>query len=577
MKQPLAQTSELSEALLTLRGVFRPVLLFSVVTNLLVLGPTAYMLEVYDRVVNSRSHGTLLMLTLLVLAAYAVMEVLEWVRAEMLQQAGLQFDAKLNARIFDAIFYARLAGSQGGGRYWSDFRTLRDFISSPAILAILDAPISLLLLVLIFLINFWMGVAALIGAVALAILAYATEKKAHRPLTEANQCATEAQNYVDSSLRNAEVIEAMGMLDTLSRRWKDRQAKLLVLQAEASDHAGFNAAMSKFVNLTQSSLLLGMGAWLMIRGDFPSGGMMIVASILGGRAVAPLVQLIAMWKTLINARDAYSRIDMLLRETPPDRQDMPLPAPTGTVAVEGVVASAPGVPLNIIRGVSFAVPAGTTVAIIGPTGSGKSSLARLLVGLWQPSSGKVRLDGVDIHDWNKAELGPYIGYLPQDVELFDGTFAENIARFGEIDMSRVEAAAMTVGLHELISALPGGYEAQIGDDGCFLSGGQRQRVALARAVYGSPRLIVLDEPNSSLDEIGEQALLLTLQTLKTQGVTTLIISHRPSILPVVDRILVMRDGAAQGYGPRDEILASLSRAAQAPVPSPALTPTPATP
>lgn len=568
MKPPFIPTSELFEALLGLRGVFKHVLLFSVVTNLLVLVPTAYMLEVYDRVLNSRSHATLLMLTVLVLAAYAMMEILEWVRAEMLQRASLQFDAQLNVRIFSALFAARLGGSPGSSRGWSDFRTLRDFVCSPAILALLDAPISLMLLVVIFLINFWMGVAALIGALALAVLALATENKSHQPLSQANQHAAEAQTYAESSLRNAEVVEAMGMLGTLSRRWTEKQGKLLAAQAEASDHAGMNAALSKFLNLTQSSLLLGMGAWLMIRGDFPSGGMMIVASVLGGRAVAPLVQLIGQWKMLINARDAYLRLDELLQAAPPKPLDMPLPAPSGALAVEGVVASAPGLPFPIIRGMSFAVPAGTTVAIIGPTGSGKSSLARLLVGLWPTTSGKLRLDGADIHEWNKAELGPHIGYVPQDVELFEGTFAENISRFGELDLAKVEAAARMVGLHELIAALPEGYAAPIGDDGCFLSGGQRQRVALARAVYGAPRLIVLDEPNSSLDEVGEQALLFTLQALKAQGATTLIISHRPHILPVVDRILIMRDGAVQAYGPRDEVLASLARANQAIAPSP---------
>ncbi|MFZ2268328.1 MAG: type I secretion system permease/ATPase [Azonexus sp.] len=563
MKPPFIQTSVLFEALLSMRGIFKRVLLFSVVTNLLVLVPTAYMLEVYDRVLNSRSHSTLMMLTLLVLAAYAMMEILEWVRAEMLQQASLQFDAQLNTRVFSALFHARLDGSQGSERGWSDFRTLRDFVSSPAILALLDAPISLLLLIVIFLINFWMGVAALLGAVALAVLALATEQKSHQPLSAANQHAAEALTYADNCLRNAEVVEAMGMLGQLSQRWTERQGKLLAAQAEASDHAGMNAALSKFLNLTQSSLLLGMGAWLMIRGEFSSGGMMIVASVLGGRAVAPLVQLIGLWKVLINARDAYLRLDELLNATPQKPLDMPLPAPSGTLAVEAVVASAPGLPLPIIRGISFVVPAGTTVAIIGPTGSGKSSLARLLVGLWPTTSGKLRLDGADIHEWNKAELGPHIGYVPQDVELFEGSFGENISRFGELDMDKVEAAARLVGLHELITALPEAYASPIGDDGCFLSAGQRQRVALARAVYGMPRLIVLDEPNSSLDEAGEQALLFTLQALKAQGATTLIISHRPHILPAVDRILILRDGAAQAYGLRDEVLASMARANQA--------------
>ena len=357
------------------------------------------------------------------------------------------------------------------------------------------------------------------------------------------------------------------MLSAFRQQWKEKQRKLIALQALASDRAGLSSALAKFLQITLGSALLGIGAWLTFNGEFLSGGMMFVASILGGRAVAPIVQVILQWKQVVAARDAYARLDDLLGKVPVKVEGMPLPAPKGALTVEGVVAAAPGTQLAIIRGMSLAIPAGTTVAVIGPSASGKSSLARLMVGVWPTSSGKVRLDGADIHAWNKAELGPHIGYLPQDVELFDGSLADNIARFGDVDRAKVEAAAQAVGLHEPIMALPNGYDAEIGDEGCFLSGGQRQRVALARAIYGNPRFIVLDEPNSSLDEAGEQALLRTLLWLKSQGTTIVIVTHRPNILQAVDRILLVVDGTAKAYGPRDEVLAALQKQASPQAPA----------
>jgi ATP-binding cassette subfamily C exporter for protease/lipase len=315
--------------------------------------------------------------------------------------------------------------------------------------------------------------------------------------------------------------------------------------------------------MAQASLLLGAGCWLTIKGEFPgAGGMMIVASALGGRILAPIVQVIAMWKQVVNARDAYGRLDRLLQAVPARTTGMPLPPPRGTLSVEGAVAGAPGSPTPIIRGVSFLLPAGEVLAVVGPSASGKSTLARLMVGIWPTAAGKVRLDGADVFSWNKAELGPHIGYLPQEVELFDGTLAENIARFGEIDMGKVEAAARAVGVHDAILALPQGYDTRIGDDGCFLSGGQRQRVGLARAIYGNPRFVVLDEPNSSLDEAGEIALAQTLRDLKAQDATVVVITHRTSVLAAVDRMLILLDGQVQAYGPRDEVLAALQRPPQ---------------
>jgi ATP-binding cassette subfamily C exporter for protease/lipase len=561
-----AKPSELKEALHALYGPFRQVMFFSLFTNFLVLSSTGYMLEVYDRVLNSRSHFTLLMLTVLVLLAYALMETLEWVRADMLHRCGLRLDAALNARVFNAVFHVRLAGVPGISQSLNDLRTLRDFLSSPTILSVLDTPIAFLILLLIYWISPVLGIVSLSVAIIQLAVAYLTETGTHRPLVQANQGAVQAQQYVDNSLRNAEAIEAMGMLSAFRQQWKEKQRKLIALQALASDRAGLSSAAAKFLQITLGSALLGIGAWLTFNGEFLSGGMMFVASILGGRAISPIVQVILQWKQVVAARDAYARLEDLLTKVPVKPEGMPLPPPKGTLTVEGVVAAAPGTQTPIIRGMNLVIPAGTTVAVIGPSASGKSSLARLMVGVWPTSSGKVRLDGADIHAWNKAELGPHIGYLPQDVELFDGSLADNIARFGEVDRAKVEAAARAVGLHELIMALPNGYGAEIGDEGCFLSGGQRQRVALARAIYGNPRFIVLDEPNSSLDEAGEQALVRTLLSLKSQGTTIVVVTHRPSILQAADRILLVVDGSAKTYGLRDDVLAALQKQASPPAP-----------
>jgi ATP-binding cassette, subfamily C, bacterial exporter for protease/lipase len=572
-----ANISELKASLLLLKPFIRRALFFSFFTNLLVMAPTVYMLEVYDRVVNSRSAMTLAMLTLLVVGVYVVLELFEWVRAEILHHASLEFDARMNGRVFDAMFEANLRRVPGvSSQVVNDLKTLREFIGSPAVMAIMDVPLSMLYIVVIFWISPVMGYVSIAGALLQVALAYLTERNTQPPLTSANRAAIAAQNYASGTLRNAQVIEAMGMLKHIHSRWMKKQNEFLVQQAVASDVAGANGAVSKFVQLTQSSLLLGIGCWLTIRGEFPGGGgMMLVASILGGRVLAPISQVIGMWKQVVNARDAYGRLDGLLANVPARKRGMSLPPPKGALSVEAVVAGAPGSQAAIIRGASFGVPAGEVVAIVGPSASGKSTLARLLVGIWPTASGKVRLDGVDVFPWDKSELGPHIGYLPQGVELFDGTMAENIARFGDVDMVKVEAAAKAVGAHEVITALPQGYDTRIGDDGCFLSGGQRQRVGLARAVYDNPSFVVLDEPNSSLDEMGEKALVETLLALKARGTTIIVITHRTSVLAAVDRMLVLRDGQVQAYGPRDEVLAALQRAARGAPPTVDANPVPA--
>lgn len=558
--------SELREAIASLRPFFVRSGWFSLVCSLLVLAPSGYMLEVYDRVVNSRNHTTLVMLTLLVLGAYMVMELLEWARSEVMRAASVELDRRMSGRIFSAIFEANLRRLPGGTQQpLHDFRLVRDFLYSPVLLALLESPISLVMMVLLFLISPVLGWSALMFAVVQTFVAWLNERSTKPPLMQANRAAIEAQQYADNTLRNAEVIESMGMLRDTHRRWLGKQRDFLDLQALASERAGGFQAVSKLLQTTLSSMLLGLGAWLLLHNQLSGGGgMIIVASILGGRMLAPLVQVVSQWQSVVNVRDAWSRVEQLLEAVPAQPRSMALPAPRGALHVEQLVAGAPGNPALILRGVQFALAPGEVLAVVGPSAAGKTTLARLLVGLWPAQGGKVRLDGADIHTWDKAELGVHLGYLPQGVELFEGTLAENIARFAQVEPAKVEAAARAVGLHEFILSLPQGYDSPVGPEGARLSGGQRQRVGLARALYGDPVFVVLDEPNSSLDEEGDAALARAIQEGKARGTTFVVMTHRTSVLGVADKMLVLRDGMQQAFGPRDEVLATLQQAKQQP-------------
>lgn len=563
---PKQQPSELRQAIFSLRPYFVRSAWFSLICSLLVLAPSGYMLEVYDRVVNSRNHTTLVMLTLLVLGAYMVMELLEWARSEVMRAASVELDRRMSGRIFSAIFEANLRRLPGGTQQpLHDFRLVRDFLYSPVLLALLESPISLVMMVLLFLISPVLGWSALVFAVVQTFVAWLNERSTKPPLMQANRAAIEAQQYADNTLRNAEVIESMGMLRDTHRRWLGKQRDFLDLQALASERAGGFQAVSKLLQTTLSSMLLGLGAWLLLHNQLSGGGgMIIVASILGGRMLAPLVQVVSQWQSVVNVRDAWSRVEQLLEAVPAQPRSMALPAPRGALHVEQLVAGAPGNPALILRGVQFALAPGEVLAVVGPSAAGKTTLARLLVGLWPAQGGKVRLDGADIHTWDKAELGVHLGYLPQGVELFEGTLAENIARFAQVEPAKVEAAARAVGLHEFILSLPQGYDSPVGPEGARLSGGQRQRVGLARALYGDPVFVVLDEPNSSLDEEGDAALARAIQEGKARGTTFVVMTHRTSVLGVADKMLVLRDGMQQVFGPRDEVLATLQQAKQQP-------------
>jgi PrtD family type I secretion system ABC transporter len=560
-KKGKPQFEELRALLGSMKQYFWGVGAFSFVINLLQLTAPLYMLQVYDRVLNSRNETTLLMLTILVVALFLVMAAIEFVRSRVLVRVGAAMEAKLNDRVFDAAFEATLRRGGNARQALTDLTQLRQFMTGNGPFVLFDAPWFPIYLAVIFLMHPLIGWFSVGAALILVALTAVTELATQKPLAEANKYANEATNFAHNNLANAEVVEALGMLPALRDRWKKKHVQHLVLQAVASDRAGLIQSVTKFVRVTSQSLILGLGAWLAIKNEISPGGM-IVGSILMGRALAPIDQLIGNWKGFVQARLAYDRLGQLLATFPARPPRMPLPAPKGEVVVEGVVLTPPGGTVPVLRGVSFAIPVGSIVGVIGPSGSGKSTLARALVGVWTPQAGKVRLDGADVSAWDKAELGRYLGYLPQDIELFDGTIAENIARFGPIEAPLVVAAAQAAGVHEMILRFPQGYDTPIGPGGAVLSGGQRQRVGLARALYGDVRLIVLDEPNSNLDDVGEAALVQALLRLKAQGKTVVVITHRTSVLAAVDRLLVMRDGTVQVYGPRDEVLAALQRAAQ---------------
>jgi ATP-binding cassette subfamily C exporter for protease/lipase len=561
---PKPGTSELREAVNSLRPFFVRSLWFSLVCSVLVLAPSVYMLEVYERVVNSRSHMTLWMLTLVVLGAFVVMELLEWARSEVMRSASIALDRKMSGRVFSAIFEANLKKLPGGTQQpMNDFRQVRDFLFSPVLLALMESPVSLLMMVLLFLISPVLGWTALVFALVTTVVGWFNERSTKPPLMQANRAAIEAQQYADNALRNAEVVESMGMLRNTQKRWLERQREFLGLQAQASSSAGGYQAVSKLLQTTLASALLGLACWLLLHNQLNGGaGMMIVASILGGRMLAPLVQVVSQWQSVVNVRDAWTRLDSLLTAVPQRPESMALPAPRGALQVEQLVAGAQGNPAPILRGVQFALTPGEVLAVVGPSAAGKTTLARLLVGLWPAQGGKVRLDGADIYTWDKGELGAHLGYLPQGVELFEGTLAENIARFAKVEQHKVEAAAKSVGIHDFILSLPQGYESEVGPQGARLSGGQRQRVALARALYGDPVLVVLDEPNSSLDEEGDAALARAIQEAKGRGTTFVVMTHRTSVLGVTDKMLVLRDGQQVTFGPRDEVLAALQQAQQ---------------
>ena len=548
---------ELKAALRKLRGAFITVAIFSGFLNVLMLAPSLYMLQVYDRVLTSRNETTLVFLTLLLVGALIFMGALEAIRTWVLVRVGARLDGELNARVFNATFERSLMQSGSNATQpIHDLNTLRQTLTGPALLTLFDAPWMPIYLLVISLFSIELGIFALVGALLLAALAVVNEKISKPKLDEAQKYSSQSQNALNHHLRNAEVIEALGMLPSIRKRWHSLHEKQIQHQASASDQAAIMGGLSKFIRITMQSLALGYGALLVLEGKI-SPGSMIAASILVSRALAPVEMLVGNWKQIITGRTAYARVNDLFASYPVRQHGMPLTVPKGAVRFDNVAASAPGFTLPILKNLNFGIAAGESVAIIGPSGAGKSTLARLLVGVWPATAGTVRLDGADLYQWNKDELGPHLGYLPQDIELFDGTVAENISRFGDVDANKVIKAAERAGVHGLILRLPNGYDTPLGVGGSVLSGGQKQRIGLARALYGDPALVVLDEPNSNLDEVGEKALSATIMDLTARGTTIVLITHRIASLDVIQKIMLLGDGTVRAYGPRAEMLAAM--------------------
>ncbi len=552
------EPGEIARGLFGFRAVFRAVAIFSLFINVLMLAPSLYMLQVYDRVLPGRNEYTLWMLSLIILGLYAFIAALEYVRSQVVISVGARLDASLNQRIYTAAFEQNLKRpGTHAGQALNDLTTLRQFVTGNALFTFFDAPWFPIYLLVIFMFEPLLGLFALSGTVLLIGLAVLNEMVSHKPLAEASAMSITSSTLATNNLRNAQVIEAMGMLPHLRQRWYKVHQTFLALHAEASRKAALITALTKFVRLTQQSLVLGFGAWLVLEGRI-SAGMMIAASILVGKALSPVEAVIGVWRQWSGVKSAYERLNALLSANPARLAGMSLPPPKGFVAVEGVSAAPPGHPVAVLKAISFALQPGDVLCVLGPSASGKSTLARLLVGIWPAAAGKVRLDNSDVYKWSKDELGPWVGYLPQDVELFGGTISENIARFGEVDSSKVIQAAQRAGVHDLILHFPQGYDTVLGDGGAGLSGGQRQRIGLARALYGDPALLVLDEPNSNLDESGEQALAQAVRDLQERKKTVVLISHRAGAVNLATKLLILRAGAVQAFGPRDEVLRAMS-------------------
>ncbi len=568
-------SSELGSALGRFRSSFIGVALVSGLVNVLCLTGSLFMLEVYDRVIPSRSVPTLVGLSILALALFAFQGALEALRSRILARIGVALDAALSGRVFDVLVRApiraapqdgTMPGTVQGTMPVRDLDQVRAFLAGTGPCALFDLPWLPVYVAICFLFHPAIGIAALVGACVLAVLTLCTELATRRPARGANQHGARRHTLAETSRRNAEVIAALGMQARFTARWAAINQDYMAAQTRVADVAGGFGTFSKIFRVALQSGVLALGAWLVINNQ-ATGGIIIASSILVSRALAPAELAIANWKSFVQARQSWARLSQALAHHPADRTVHALPAPVASLAVEGLFVAPPGSPRLVVQDVSFGLAAGQGLGIIGASASGKSSLVRALVGVWSPFRGAVRLDGASLDQWQGDALGAHLGFLPQEVELFAGTVAENISRFEPgADPALAIAAAKAAGVHELILRMPEGYDTEIGEGGAMLSAGQRQRVGLARALYRDPFLVVLDEPNSNLDGEGEAALTEAIQSVRRRGGICIVVAHRPSALAAVDTVLVMANGRAQAIGPKDEIFKHVLRVPAAPVP-----------
>jgi ATP-binding cassette subfamily C protein len=565
--QAARNKSELAEALTQCRGAFGSVMAFSALINVLMLTGPLFMLQVYDRVLPSRSVPTLVCLGLLMAGLYSFQALLEAIRSRVLVRVGSYLDESLAPRIYDVVVRLplRLRGGGDGTQPLRDLDHIRSFLSSGGPSALADLPWAPFYLAICFMFHWLIGISAVIGGIILTIITICAEIFSRGPIRAASTHQATRNTLLEASRRNAEVVRAMGMGQRLGSRWSKANTEHLKSQRLASDVSGGLGSLSKALRMLLQSAVLGLGAWLVINQE-ASGGVIIASSILVSRALAPVELAIANWKGFVSARQGWRRLTNMMAMLPVEEIPLELPAPAGALVVEGIAAVPPSERRVVLNDVSFDLKAGAGLGVIGPSASGKSSLARVLVGVWPAARGKVRLDGAALEQWSPEILGNHIGYLPQDVELFDGTVAENIGRFDhQPDAEKVINAAKAAGAHDLILSLPNGYDTPIGEGGTSLSAGQRQRVALARALYGDPFLVVLDEPNSNLDDEGDRALTGAIANVRRRGGIVIVIAHRPSALAAVDQVLVLANGQKVKMGPKEEVLRAVLRPSAAPV------------
>lgn len=524
------------------------------VIDLLSLAPILYMWNVFDRVISSRSGITLVSLTVLIVGLYIFWSALEWLRSRLMVRLSLRIDWELAADVFDASF-RRYVGRRGVNvhQLLGDLLALRQFLTGQPVLALMDAPFAVIFVIIGAIFHPLLAVFVLVATLLMLVASYSTQKISAPILRASNDENAEAARVAANSLRQAEATLALGMMGAVRRRWYARHRKFLEYQVNASEATGLTGGVSGFLAKSLPSLQMGLGAWLAIEGHI-TGGMVIAASMLITKSVSPIQRLVAQWKDIVAARQAYDRLNALLLEDEKRAGGMPLPPPLGRLEVANASIVPPGAAKPVVVDISVKVEPGQALGIVGPSASGKTCLTRLLVGIWRPVRGSVRLDGVELADWSHDEVGPHLGYVPQEIEFFEGSIAENIARLGEVDPDKVIAAARLIGMHETILGFPQGYDTRIGETGFALSGGQRQRLAIARALYGSPRYVVMDEPNANLDESGENVLIEAIRALKAGGASVIVTTHRPRIVAIADHLLVLKAGRQVGYGPTRDMI-----------------------
>ncbi|WP_430423783.1 type I secretion system permease/ATPase [Phenylobacterium sp.] len=538
---------------------------FSLVSNILYMALPLYTYQVYGRVMTSQNQATLWTLTVVTLFVFAISSVIDDIRARVLINFGVALDQRTSGRVFTSLFDAAVRGDPGArAQALRDLDQFRQSLTGIAAAAFFDVPWIPVYLGVLFIIDPLVGVVTFVGAVILVLLAIAQARAVQNSLKDANEAALRSYGFTDAALRNGEVVRAMGMLPTLGKAWARHRAITIERGAAAAEASNFYNDVIKFVRMGMQVLIVALGAYLILEGKIHPG-MLFANMILASRALQPIEKIVGSWDPLNNMYRAFERLNVLLKNAEPPSSSTALPRPLGKLSVEGVNFAPPGVQRLVLGNVNFAIDPNEVLGVIGPSGAGKSTLARLLVGIWKPLNGVVRLDGADVFTWDRADFGRYVGYLPQDTELFAGTVRNNIARFREgVTDEEVVAAAQLAGVHDLILRMPKGYDTDVGEGGVVLSAGQRQRVGLARCLLGNPAFVVLDEPNANLDAEGEEALMGAIDAMKANGATVVIISHKPGVFRSADKMLVLRDGRVELFGPRDQVMARLVKPAQPP-------------